>query len=425
MKQASVAVKRGIPAIWKHLMKYCLLCLLFCNLAWAGEAVDKRYFVVFSAKFLPEQGFIEASISVNQSTHLLRALDLDAPEAEFSGFTADGDIERNGGRLLWEVPETGGTLSYKVRVDHQRGQRLDARMTKDWAIMRLDDIFPRARVRIRIGASSHALLDLRGPEGWRFESRYRAVQGSIKVDDPERSFDRPTGWLAAGKLGVRREFIAHRRVIVAAPQGQGMRRMDILAFLRWTLPKLVKAFPDFPDRLLIVGARDGMWRGGLSGPGSFYLHSERPLISENATSAVLHELVHVATSKVGIPREDWIVEGLAEYYSLQILRRSRGISERRLQKSLTQLSDWVRRDEGHLASPSTGANTARAALLFVDIERELASHGEGGLDSVVSKLMKADAIDGPHLQKLVESALGGPSDALRQALKQDIQADTR
>ena len=43
-------------------------------------------------------------------------------------------------------------------------------------------------------------------------------------------------------------------------------------------------------RLLIVSAGDPMWRGGLSGPSSMFLHSDRPLISENRTSTLLHEL---------------------------------------------------------------------------------------------------------------------------------------
>ena len=57
----------------------------------------------------------------------------------------------------------------------------------------------------------------------------------------------------------------------------------LLAFLRWNLPALVDIFPDFPERVLVVSAGDPMWRGGLSGPGSLYIHAERPLISGNGT----------------------------------------------------------------------------------------------------------------------------------------------
>lgn len=396
---------------------FFLLCLLCCNPAWAEVAAGKIYGVTFSAVFHPERGVVAARIRVDQSTHLLRLLDLDAAEPEFTAFVADGSIRRVDQRVLWEVPATGGTLSYEVRVDHERGEFLDAHMTKDWAILRLDDVFPAARVRSRRGATSNSRLELHGPPGWRFESRYRVRHGAISVDAPERRFDRPTGWLAAGKLGIRRETIAQRKVSVAAPADQGMRRMDIIAFLHWTLPKLVKVFPDLPDRLLIVGAGDGMWRGGLSGPGSVYLHSERPLVSENGTSALLHELVHTASAAVTVPREDWIIEGLAEYYSLEILRRSHGISNKRFQQTLQQLSAWAKRKKGHLTSPSSGANTARAVLLFDQIQRELAAHDAGSLDAVVRKLLLADTIDGKQLLSLVEAALDSRSESLRQSLK--------
>lgn len=399
------------------MIRYVLLCLVCCLPAWAAQAADKSYGVTFSAVFHPERGVVAARIRVHQPTHLLRLLDLDAAEPKFTGFAADGSIRRVDQRVLWAVPANGGTLSYEVRVDHERGELLDAHMSKDWAIVRLDDVFPSARVRSRRGAISVSRLELHGPPGWRFASRYRVRHGVISVDTPERRFDRPTGWLAAGNLGIRRETIAQRRISVTAPQGQGMRRMDIIAFLHWTLPKLVNVFPDFPARLLIVGARDDMWRGGLSGPGSVFLHSARPLVSENATSSLLHELVHTATGSVTAPREDWIIEGLAEYYSLEILRRSHGISNKRFQQALQQLSVWVKQNKGHLTSPSSGANTARAVLLFDQMQRELAARDAGSLDAVVRKLLVADAIDGAQLLALVEAALGSRSESLRQALK--------
>ena len=50
----------------------------------------------------------------------------------------------------------------------------------------------------------------------------------------------------------------------------------------------------------------------MSGPGSLYVHADRPMISENGTSTMLHELVHVAMGVSGSAHDDWLVEGLAE-----------------------------------------------------------------------------------------------------------------
>jgi hypothetical protein len=258
---------------------------------------------------------------------------------------------------------------------------------------------------------------LHGPAGWGFESRYGSGQKTRGVDDPRRRFDRPTGWLAAGVLGIRKEYLGKRIVTVAAPQNQDMPRLEIIAFLRWTMPKLLKIFPDFPNRLLIVGARDDMWRGGLSGPGSVYLHAERPLISENATSALLHEMVHIATGQATGPRDDWIIEGLSEYYSLEVLRRSGGLGTKRFAQTLEWLEAWAKRENGRLTTPSSGANTARAVLVLDLIQKELEANDAGSLDEVVQQLLASGSITSEKLRLLVEHALGRPSKKLDKALQ--------
>ena len=83
-------------------------------------------------------------------------------------------------------------------IDHRRNGAYDARMTPDWAIVRLDDLFPRARVRSESGAASRSSVALSGPPGWRFETRYGPSHEKVTVADAQRRFDRPTGWLVAG-----------------------------------------------------------------------------------------------------------------------------------------------------------------------------------------------------------------------------------
>ena len=396
--------------------KYHLLCLLFCSVGWAQENPGRQYEVTFSGLFLPVRGVVAATITVTQPGPVLRQLEFTAPEPEFGEFSGDGKIQRQGRLVTWKVPVKGGSLHYEVRVNHERGGMLDARMTSDWAILRLDDLFPPAKVRSLVNSGSVSRLELSGPKGWRFESRYGPVEKTRRVEDPTRRFDRPTGWLAAGKLGIRRDLIAGRRVTIAAPQNQGMRRLDIMAFIRWTLPTLTRAFANFPPRLLIVGGSKDMWRGGLSGPDSLYLHPDRPLISENSTSTLLHELMHMITGQARVPKEDWIIEGLAEYYSLEILRRSGGISSKRFDQAMQSLAAWAQKDDGRLVSPSAGANTARAALVFNQIALELKDGDAGSLDALIRKLLKSSAIDSEQLLLLTESALGSTPNALRQSL---------
>jgi hypothetical protein len=381
----------------------------------AETAFAVTYDARFSARFVPEQGYVEASIEIRQPEERLSLLDFNAPEGRFSQFRGDGTITREGSRLIWEVPPTGGRLAYRVQVDHRRrGGAHDARMTDAWAVLRLDNLFPAARAVTAMEAWSRSILHLEGPANWSFETPYGPAHRPAKLER-RRFFTRPVGWMVAGDLGIRRSEIAGRHFVVAGPRGENFRRMDMLAFLHWTVPELVRVAPFLPSRVLIVGGSEDMWRGGLSGPGSLYLHPARPLVSGNGTSTLLHELMHVAMQGRGDPGDDWIVEGIPEYYSLLILLRSGGISGDRFERALTSLKAWADRREGRLADPSRGADTAYAVLLFRDLDLELAAAGSR-LDEVVRELFGGGQVNRSRLTALMEAALGRPSEVLTRAL---------
>jgi len=172
----------------------------------------------------------------------------------------------------------------------------------------------------------------------------------------------------------------------------------------------------------MVSGDESMWRGALSGPASVYLHPNRPLISENATSTVLHELVHVATRWSGAKGDDWIVEGIAEYYSLKVLFNSGGISRDRFEDAINTQREWANSERGQLADPSKGADTGRALMLFHELDQELSAVTEEGLDEVVAYLLATSDEEGlrrisrDDLLTTVEKVLGKRSVVLREAL---------
>jgi predicted metalloprotease with PDZ domain len=118
------------------------------------------------------------------------------------------------------------------------------------------------------------------------------------------------------------------------------------------------------------------------------------MISGNGTSTLIHELIHVCMRARSGPGADWIVEGLAEYYSLEILRRSGGISESRYRKAQRQLAEWGKEAPRLDVERSSGPVTARAVGVLVDIDRDIrrSSGGARSLDDVASALA---ADDGP------------------------------
>jgi hypothetical protein len=192
--------------------------------------------------------------------------------------------------------------------------------------------------------------------------------------------------------------------------------MDILALLSWTLPELSRALGQLPERLTIVSAGEPMWRGGLSGPYTLYIHADRPLISENGTSTLLHEVMHSVLRQAAAPGYDWIVEGLAEYYSLELLRRSGTISESRFRKAIARQREWGRSADTLCGQSSKAATTAAAVTVMHKLDTELRelSAGAASLDDLLQLVQDdPDRISLATVQRAAASLAGQPPEALR------------
>ena len=354
---------------------------------------SKSYGVEYVATFEPSRGVIAVDMNVTQSRNRLISAVFVMPEPTYDVDLTDAQT-RQGDEIVWSLGGTSGVLSYRVAVDStRRNGKFDARMTPDFAIFRGDDVFPPVRTRAKKSANSKTSLRLVLPAGWSAETPYGRFEPGASarpVSNPERKFDRPVGWMIAGDIGVRRERIAGSRIVVAAPREHGFRRNDVLAFLNWTLPSLVEVV-ELPKRVLIVGADEGFWRGGLSASNSLYLHADRPLISENDTSTLLHEMVHVGTGLRARGDDDWIVEGIAEYYSFELMRRSGTISQRRFEDTIADLRRRGGTVESMKSSRANGAVKARAAVYFADLDSRLRASGRS-LDEVVRRLVETKTV---------------------------------
>jgi len=354
---------------------------------------ERVYDVRYTVTPEPDQGTATVELALSQPRSFLREVSMTMPGARYSAIEGDGEIHREGQRVTWLPPADGGRLAWTVRVSHLRyGEAHDAWLGRDWALFRGTDLMPAARTRTLKGSVSRTSLAFVLPRGWSSLTQYRERDGVYPVTNAERRFDRPTGWMLLGRIGVRYETIAGVRTLVGGPTGQDVRRMDMLAFMNWTLPRLTRLLPDFPKRLTVVSADGSMWRGGLSGPRSLYVHASLPLISENGTSTLLHELMHIGMGLDSADGADWIIEGLAEYYALEVLRRSRTITRRRYDEALEDQAEWSRDAESLCAGESTAATTARAVTVFAALHRQLAAGANGSdtLDDLLRGLVDAD-----------------------------------
>jgi hypothetical protein len=398
---------------------WLLVFVVLANVpASAEEAPRPSYEILYEAR-VRSDCIAEVNIRVNRDRSPLTALRLRIHMEEDRQFDFDGDgtIEREDGRVIWNTPDGVGELRYKVRLDHQRepGQ-YDARCTEDWAIFRGEDLFPPTAVHTRrpVGVPigrPHTALSLQAPHGWSIVTPFpKNVQGRLAIEQPHRLHDRPTGWIIAGRLVVKREKCKGVSIAIASPVGEGVRHLDMLALLRWTLPTLKKILPELPQRFLVVSAGDPMWRGALSGPDSLYVHAEQPLIWRDATSPLLHEVIHVVTHAKSADDGDWVVEGLAEYYSLELLRRSRTISKKRYEKAHAKLAKKGRKARQLKVEHAHGAVTARAVAVMRHLDERLRkrSAGKASLDDALRLLQESyEPLTTQRFRSMCEQVAGG------------------
>ena len=395
-------------------------CLLLLALASTALAAPRpQYDVTYTVQFLPASDQAQVTIALRPDTGRVTQMRLSMPEDRYTQVGGDGSVTRKGSTVTW-VPLDGkpSKLRYRYRVSNQRaGGGYDARMTEDWVIVRGDDLVPSARIRATKGADSRVRLRFVLPKGWtNVDTPFVRSRDnkSFVVTNPERSFDRPIGWVIAGEVGTRREILSDMEVSVAGPKGDVIRRNDMLAFFNGLVPEFRRAFGPLPSKLLIVSAGDPMWRGGLSGPRSLFLHADRPLISENGTSTLTHELTHVITRIRGADGDDWIAEGLAEYYSIELLRRASLLSDARADKAQAWMANHGKSVKTLTRNRSAGPRTARAVQLMRELDAELRQRTKGkrSLDDVVRALIPLREVSREDLRDAVEKLTGAPSDVL-------------
>jgi hypothetical protein len=389
--------------------------LIFCFLFFASTALANthlEYAVQYQMSVDIKQQGLNVQIVIDKG-ELINSLRFSNTNEKFKNIKATGKLVETGQSLQWFPGKGKSVLSYFVAVSTAKGEgQFDAYAAPDWFLLRGDDVIPAFFSDFVDGAESRATLMFKLPDGWSSETAWPKKNGIYLIDNPERKFDRPYGWILLGDMGSRRAKVSGTSLVVASPKNSGMQRMEALTFFSFVWPEVKKTFGSVPEKLLIVGAPDPMWRGGLSAPNSLYLHVDRPLVSENGTSPLFHEITHMITRIRGKVtskhNDDWIAEGLAEYYSFELLHKAGGISNTRKKKILKKLAEWGKGVKHLRQSKSTGPVTARAVVLFAELDQEIQqkSSDKYDLDDVTKALMKKREVSLDDLHQVVETLVG-------------------
>ena len=377
--------------------------------------------ITYEVNFDSLNGIAKVEIRVPKN-HWLKRLAFDTARRRIQKISSDGEIIQKGTRVEW-IPTLGraAVLNYEVVITKERAQQgkppsYGAYRAADWLIMRADDLVPPFKYRIKKGPHAKALMQVHLPQSWRsvYAGYIRNEESAFIIKD-SRKVPRPTGWIIAGKeLVARHQLIGDTSLSFVGPMGQDVRPMELLAMTGVIWPELTSIFAGFlPDKLLIVSANDPMWRGGLSAKNSLFLHASRPLISENATSTLIHELFHVLSGIHSVQNQDWITEGLAEFYSVKLLQRVGAYTDERVEETFSDLALWGSGAK-LMTDRSSGATTAKAAKVFHDLDLEIVAvtAGAKNLDHLVKLNIRNHKISIETLQAQYIEAFGKPSKIL-------------
>jgi hypothetical protein len=381
------------------------------SLAAHKETFSIDYIITISAK-APEVAHVRWELAGIEE---VKALRLRFPADRLKGFRSSGKLQAVDGGLLWEPGGPYAHLTYRVKINHVRGQhgRFDSYASRDWILSRAHDLFPRIDVECYPDtppAKSRARLIFRLPRAWRSAAALTAAgPDTYRLDQPGKILDRPRGWFALGKLTLDRQEIAETMVQLARLPGSTLQPSDLFHLLTTTLPALKKLLLAGPKTLLLVSAPDPMWHGGISGEHSFYMHAGRPLRTPDKTSPWLHEMFHVLQPYKPAPDADWIEEGLAEFYSLELQRRAGLIDAAAYARALGYFERFGLWNVNLTQQQDNAATNNSAPLVMYALDQRIqhVTAGKRRLDDVVTQLAKgAGEVDTARFLRTVNLVSG-------------------
>ena len=389
-----------------------LLLALSAPGARAKETFSIDYIVTISEK---HPGFADIRWELS-GIEEVKHLRLRFPADRLDHFRGTGTLEPIPGGLRWIPGGPYAHLTYRANINHVRGQhqRFDSYAGPDWIVTRARDLFPRIAINCEpgreAGVKSRARLIFRLPNGWRSAAPLTPLSANtFQLNEPGRMLDRPRGWFALGKMTIDHQEIAGTMVQVAHAPGASVPAQEVFHFLDSTLPALQKLLNAAPQTILIVSAPDPLWHGGISGYQSCFIHAARPLRTPDKTSPYLHELFHVLQPYKPAADADWIEEGLAEFYSLELQRRAGLVDAAAYTRALGYFERYGLWNVDLTQQQDNAATNNSAPLVMYALDQHIqhATAGKARLDDVVTRLAtRGGEVDTDRFRRTVNAVSG-------------------
>lgn len=390
------------------------LCLL--GGAAVGDGATGTFSIDYIVEISPRQPTIARVRWELSGIGKIRTLRLQFSPDRLDHFQGSGTVEPSAGGMRWTPGGPYGHLTYRVRLNHIRppSPRYDSYATPEWIVTRARDLFPRIAMTYEVVGStrprSRARLIFRLPQGWHSATSYpEAGPNAYRLTQTGAKLDRPRGWLALGTFALHRQEIAGIMVSVASLPGSALSADALFRFFGVTLPGLRTLLQAPPQTVLIVSAPDPMWHGGISADHSFFMHAKRPLRTPDKTSPYLHEMFHVLQPYQPAADADWIEEGLAEFYSLELQRRAGLVDTAAYARALAYFERFGQWHVDLTQQQDNAATNNSAPLVMYALDQHIqhATAGRKRLDDVVTRLAEERGrVDTARLLRTVNDVSG-------------------
>jgi len=306
---------------------------------------------------------------------------LDVAPQRFAHLQATGRLQQTAPTTwLWAPGEISGELSYEAQLIHERTVKgFDSYHGGSWVLTRTSDIFLRKHFNSTLPLRTLTRVEFQLPPQWEVASAMTPLTATtFAARERHNVLTAPYGWLLMGDLETRTVSVADTQLVLAAPTTAHADFAALGDLLGRSLLRFHHLMGELPPRLVIVIGPDPMWRGGLSGEDSLYLNENLALISHDYTSTAVHELFHITQGfQKASERSDWIVEGLAEYYSLRILHDIHRITRHQFVKGVRKFEQEGHWNENFSTSADNHALYNSVPLIFFYLDELLQTRTSG------------------------------------------------